>query len=89
MKHRVVRFLLQLVVAVAVVAVSTLGVAAFWVAIGGGPLSIHGWISMTLGLSSTVALAWVLMRLAFRSEREGWDDEANTIGDPALDKRDH
>ena len=42
---------------------------------------------MGLGVSCTIALAWILMRLAFRSDREGWDDQANTAGDPDQDVR--
>jgi hypothetical protein len=47
-----------------------------WRLIGGGALSVHGWIALTLGIFGTIALAWGLMALAFRSSREGWDDQA-------------
>jgi len=87
MDHPVVRFLLRLALFLAVTALSTWGVAASWTAIGGEPISIQGWIAMGLGVSCTIALAWILMRLAFRSDREGWDDQANTAGDPDQDVR--
>lgn len=87
MEHRVVRFLLRLLLAVVIAAAATWGVSAFWFAIGGGPLSIHGWIAMILGVLGSVGLSWLLMSLAFRSDREGWDDEANTAGDPEKDVR--
>lgn len=81
MEHPAVRFLLKLFVFLAVTAVSTWGVAAAWTFIGGEPVSIHGWIAMGLGVSCTIALAWILMRLAFRSDREGWDAEASRTDD--------
>jgi cation transporter-like permease len=82
MENRVVRFLVRLVLAAAIAAVGTWGLGAVWVAIGGGPLSIHGWIAMTLGILGTVGLSWVLMSLAFRSDREGWDDRVDNDRDP-------
>ena len=57
------------------------GVSLFWRMIGGGPLPLHGWIALSLGVLGTVALAWTLMGLAFRSSREGWDDRADTLPD--------
>jgi hypothetical protein len=87
MDHPAVRFLLRLALFLAVTAASTWAVAAAWTAIGGEPVSIHGWIAMGLGVSCTIGLAWILMRLAFRSDREGWDAEANIPGDPADDVR--
>ena len=87
MEHPVVRFLLKLALFVAITALSTWGIAAAWAAIGGEAVSIHGWIAMGLGVSSTIGLAWILMRLAFRSDREGWDDQANTPGNPEQDVR--
>lgn len=70
---------LQAVTVVALAAVGTAVTAGVWVAIGGGPLSIHGWVAMTLGIGGTVVLAWVLMALAFRSDRDGWDDRADRV----------
>ena len=64
--------------AILVVALVTVGVVAAvavtWSAIGGGPLPLQGLIALSLGVGGTVALAWVLMALAFRSDRDGWDD---------------
>ena len=89
MEHPAVRFLLKLALFLVVTALSTWGLSLAWSAIGGEPVSIHGWIAMGLGVSCTIALAWILMRLAFRSDREGWDDKANTVGDPVKDVRWH
>ncbi len=71
----------QFLVVLAVAVVSTVAVGAAWMAIGGGTLPIHGWIALGLGIAGTVALTWVLMRLAFRSDREGWDARADDTSD--------
>ncbi|WP_374598435.1 hypothetical protein [Brevundimonas sp.] len=71
----------QLLIVLSVAFVSTVAVGAAWVAIGGGDLPIHGWIALSLGTAGTVAMTWVLMRLAFRSDREGWDARADDTSD--------
>ena len=71
----------SLLIVVAVSAVSTLAVGAAWIGIGGGTLPTHGWIALGLGVAGTVALTWVLMRLAFRSDRDGWDARAGDTSD--------
>ena len=71
----------QLLIVLAVAVVSTVAVGAAWVAIGGGSLPIHGWIALSLGIAGTLALTWVLMRLAFRSDRDGWDARADDTSD--------
>jgi hypothetical protein len=48
-------------------------------------MSVHGWIAMGLGVLGTVGLAWGLMSLAFRSNREGWDDQVDNRLDPGRD----
>lgn len=68
------RLLFRLFLIGGVAAVSTIGVRAAWIAIGGGPLGLHGLIALSLGVSGTVGLTWALMALAFKSSREGWDD---------------
>jgi hypothetical protein len=82
---RLLRLLLNLLIAAAIAAASTLGVSWFWRAIGGGELTTHGWIALSLGIFGTVALAWVLMALAFKSDREGWDDRVDNTHDPGRD----
>ena len=82
---RPLRLFLNLLIAVAIAAASTLGVSWFWRAIGGGPLPLHGWIALSLGILGTVVLAWVLMALAFKSDREGWDDRVDNTHDPGRD----
>ena len=77
------RLLRNLTIAGVVAAASTWGVAFMWRAIGGGELTLHGWIALSLGVLGSVALAWVLMALAFKSDREGWDDRVDNTFDPA------
>jgi hypothetical protein len=77
------RFALNLFLALLVAAVATWGLAAGWRAIGGGELNVHGWIAMSLGVLGTVGLAWLLMALAFKSDREGWDERVDNTFDPA------
>ena len=83
---RLVRLLLSVALAGAVAAVCTVGLAWFWRLIGGGALTVHGWIAMGLGILGTVALSGVLMSLAFRSDREGWDDRVDNSLDPGREE---
>ena len=75
-------------IAVVVAVVSVVGISWAWTAIGGGPLPIHGLVALTLGVVGTIALAWVLMALAFRSDSEGWDDRADRSGRADIDRPD-
>ena len=79
------RLLARLLLALGISAAATWGLGLFWVAIGGGDLPLHGWIAMGLGVVGTVGLTWGLMSLAFKSDREGWDDQVNNSLDPALE----
>ncbi|QTC91055.1 hypothetical protein [Brevundimonas goettingensis] len=83
---RLRRLLWSISLACVIAAVSTLGLAWVWRLIGGGALSLHGWIAMGLGILGTVALSWVLMSLAFRSDREGWDDRVDNSLDPGREE---
>lgn len=85
MDNRVARFLMAAFLASLIAAVCTWGLSLFWVAIGGGAMTLHGWIAMGLGVLGTVGLAWGLMALAFRSHREGWDDRVDNRLDPGRD----
>ena len=76
------RLLLKLVLLVGVAALTTAAVSLAWTAIGGGALGTHGLIALSLGASGTVALAWALMALAFKSSREGWDDRPDDPDKP-------
>jgi len=82
------RFLTKLLILLVVAAVSTVAVVLTWTAIGGGALPIHGLVALSLGLFGTAALAWLLMALAFRSDREGWDERADRTGGVDLEDRD-
>ena len=75
-------------IAVVVAVVSVVGISWAWTAIGGGPLPIHGLVALMLGVVGTIALAWVLMALAFRSDSEGWDDRADRSGSADIDRPD-
>lgn len=82
MRGRIVRLLLALLLAGFVAACATALLALAWSAIGGAELTMHGWIALTLGVVGTVLLAWLLMALAFKSDREGWDDQVDNRMDP-------
>ncbi|GAA0640664.1 hypothetical protein [Brevundimonas lenta] len=88
MASRSLRLLRNLLIAALIAAASTWGLAAFWRAIGGGDLPLHGWIALLIGTLGTVGLAWALMALAFKSEREGWDDRVDNTLDPGRDDSD-
>ncbi|WP_428151519.1 hypothetical protein [Brevundimonas sp.] len=82
MPDRFLRFCLYVLIALVLSAAATWGLGLFWGAIGGGDLPLHGWIAMALGVAGTVGLTWVLMGLAFKSHREGWDDQVDNSLDP-------
>ena len=75
------RLLVRLLLVIGVAAAATVGVSLAWNAIGGGPLGLHGVIALSLGVLGTVALTWGLMALAFKSSREGWDDQVDRRAD--------
>lgn len=82
MNGRVARLLLSILAALAVAGLATWGLGLSWTWIGGGALPLHGWIAMTLGVVGTIGLTWGLMALAFKSDREGWDDQVDNRRDP-------
>jgi hypothetical protein len=86
MASRILRLLLATLFALTISALATWGLGRFWVAIGGGDLPLHGWIAMGLGICGTVGLAWGLMALAFKSDREGWDERADNSLDPGREE---
>lgn len=88
MRSRLSRLIGNLLLAAAVAGGSTLGIGVAWAAIGGGDLPLHGWIALSLGVVGTVAMAWGLMALAFKSDREGWDDRVDNRFDPGRDDAD-
>ena len=67
---------------------SVVGISLAWDAIGGGPMPIHGLVALSLGVLGTIALAWVLMSLAFRSDRDGWDERADRSGSADVERPD-
>lgn len=76
------RLLLRLLWVLGVAALATVAVSLAWIAIGGGPLGLHGLIALSLGVLGTVGLTWALMALAFKSSREGWDDRPDDPDKP-------
>lgn len=82
------RVLRNLFIAALVSAVATGLINLFWKLTGGGDLPLHGRIALSLGVLGTVVLAWVLMGLAFKSSREGWDDRVDNTLDPGRDDAD-
>lgn len=82
MTLRLSRLALSIGLAVVISVAATLGLGLTWTAIGGGAMSLHGWIALGIGILGTAALAWGLMALAFRSDREGWDDRVDNSLDP-------
>ncbi len=88
MTSHIQRFVRFALIALVLSAAATWGLGLFWVAIGGGDLPLHGWIAMALGVAGTVGLAWVLMALAFKSHREGWDDQVDNSLDPGREEND-
>lgn len=88
---KLIRFFVCLGIALFVATLATAAMGWLWLAIGGGTMSVHGWIALGLGMAGTVGMAWGLMALAFRSSREGWDDQVDNSLDPgfqSLVKRD-
>ncbi len=81
------RFRTFLIAAVVVVG-SIIGISWAWTAIGGGPMPLHGFIALSLGVIGVAALAWVLMALAFRSDSEGWDARADRTGSADIETPD-
>lgn len=88
MTGRILRIALVILFALGVSALATWGLGLYWVAIGGGALPLHGWIAMAIGIAGTVGLAWGLMALAFKSNREGWDARVDNTLDPGRDEAD-
>lgn len=82
------RFFRNLLIAGLVSAVCTAMISLFWKVIGGGDLPLHGWIALSLGVLGTISLAWLLMGLAFKSSREGWDEAVDNSLDPGRDQAD-
>jgi hypothetical protein len=86
--NRWVRLGISLLVALCVATLVTAALAGFWHLIGGGDLTVHGWIALLIGMFGSVGLAWLLMALAFKSNREGWDDRVDNSLDPGRERDD-
>lgn len=84
---RATRAILSVLLALMTAAFATWALGATWTAIGGGEMSVHGWTALALGILGTFGLTWGLMALAFKSHREGWDDQVDNTFDPG--RKDH
>ena len=49
-----------------------------WEAMGASPMTVHGWIALSIGAVGTALLAAGLMLLAFHSHRSGHDDRVES-----------
>ena len=57
------------------VALAAWGAIAAWRLAGDAPMSIHGWIAMSIAGVFTALLTGGLIWLAFYSARKGYDDD--------------
>jgi hypothetical protein len=60
----------------AILAAAAWLVVRTWIDTSGSPMSIHGYIAMTLGIVFSLIVGCGLMGLVFYSSRYGYDDEA-------------
>ena len=70
--RRRVALILMGAVVLAGLSVGAMGLA--WDAIGASPMTVHGWIALSIGAVGTALLTAGLMILAFHSHRSGHDD---------------
>lgn len=82
MSGRPLRFLKALAGAALVAALATGGLWLGWKAVGGQALGLHGSLALAIGVFGTIGMAWLMMSLAFKSSREGWDDRVDNSLDP-------
>ena len=59
----------------AMLAFAVWGFGEAWRMVGNAPMSIHGYIALTLGVGLSLLLGCGLMALAFYSSRRGYDDD--------------
>lgn len=66
-------------VAIAVTAVAAIAIVIgkFWNDLGASEISVAGWLALSFGIITTLALGFGLMALMFISNRRGYDDRAN------------
>ncbi|MFN3536561.1 MAG: hypothetical protein ACK4Y4_03860 [Brevundimonas sp.] len=68
------RVSLTLLGAAVLAAVSVAAMGWAWDAIGASPMTLHGWIALSIGAVGTALLTAGLMTLAFHSHSSGHDD---------------
>lgn len=79
------RFGLALLISAVLAGVAVVLCNWLWTAIGGAPMTIHGWIALGIALFGAALLTGALMALAFHSDRSGHDDRVETP--EAVDER--
>jgi hypothetical protein len=72
------RVALILLGAAGLAALSVGAMAWGWDAIGGAPMTLHGWIALSIAVLGTALLSAGLMILAFHSNRSGHDDRVES-----------
>lgn len=75
------RVIMVLLGAAAVAGLSVAAMGWAWEAIGGAPMTVHGWIALSIGSVATAVLTAGLMLLAFHSDRSGHDDRVEKTED--------
>lgn len=68
------RVALTLLAAVVLAGLSVAAMGWGWDAMGASPMTVHGWIALSIGAVGTALLTAGLMILAFHSHRSGHDD---------------
>lgn len=75
------RVILALLAAAALAGLSVAAMGWGWKAMGGAPMTVHGWIALSIGSVATAVLAAGLMILAFHSDSSGHDDRVEKTED--------
>jgi hypothetical protein len=72
------RVMLVLLGAAVLAGLSVAAMGWGWEAMGASPMTVHGWIALSIGAVGTALLAAGLMLLAFHSNRSGHDDRVES-----------
>ena len=71
-----------ILLAAAVLSGLVIGLLALsWEALGGTPMTVHGWIALSIAVLGTALLSAGLMALAFHSHRSGHDAQVEDGGE--------
>ena len=67
------RFGLTMLISAVLAGITVILCGWLWTAIGGAPMTVHGWIALSVAVFGAALLTGVLMALAFHSDRSGHD----------------